>query len=311
MHFFFGKHDAWKWGSNGLPGALYPRVIASHGVTLEAGRLREVIGKWTGVTGFGRHYGLDIPVGGLGNPAPDAISDDFVVGPAGVPYKLYGNSSKLDRDSDLQHGHLYIYMNEHTNCQSREVGGFNKNSELPDGTDSHVLLNPSCCGTATETLPSPQDYGGNLGSILFGIERSAPLKEDLLGGFHSPECVQGSLSAFGKRKWRDYWQSNCALPASIGGMHVRVGKRKLKAFERFLATFPLCRPSEGYIAGKEQDEERLLFRSLLQSSAEEAYAIIRRHLNDLCVNEEISNEDLVPQTYEADSFDDESDEVIL
>lgn len=113
------------------------------------------------------------------------------------------------------------------------------------------------------------------------MERSAPLKKDLLGGYHSADCVQGDLSAFGKRKWRDYWQSQHALPANIGGMHVHVNRKKLRQFEKFLASLPLCLPSEGYTAAKEQSNERTLFQSLLQASSEEASALISNLVTEM------------------------------
>jgi hypothetical protein len=269
---FFGKRDAWDWTTQGLPPVLHSRIIASHGVTLDReGRLREMIGKWTGVSGLGKHFGVDLPVGGLGNPGPDLVSDDYMVGPAGIPYKVECDSHGLKTyvASDLQHGHLYVYMNDHSYPTEGAVNPERVRTDTADTIESELLASPRSPAT-----------GPTVGSILLGVERSAPLKKDLLGGYHSPDCSQGALSAFGKRKWRDYWQSQHALPADIGGMHVYLNKKTLKHFERFLQNVQLSKPSDGYAAGKVQTTERTLFRSLLQSSSEEASVCISNHVTD-------------------------------
>jgi len=43
-----------------------------------------------------------------------------------------------------------------------------------------------------------------INSLLVGIECSAPMKEDLWGNSHTPDAKPKEISAFGKRKWRDY-----------------------------------------------------------------------------------------------------------
>lgn len=52
------------------------------------------------------HLGMDLPLGGLGNPAPTGHLD---VGPAGVPFKRAKRKGQQPEFmSNIQHGHLYM-----------------------------------------------------------------------------------------------------------------------------------------------------------------------------------------------------------
>lgn len=91
------------------------RLAASHGFSWEDGdngRLREVKYKklklFKALTdGFkGRHHGINVAFGGLGNPR----LDDYVVGPFGLPLDPKFNYTLV---SGQQHGHLYVHNVDH------------------------------------------------------------------------------------------------------------------------------------------------------------------------------------------------------
>jgi hypothetical protein len=119
---------------------------------------------------------------------------------------------------------------------------------------------------------------GHLCSLLVGIESCAPWKDDLFGGSHGTSGRSKDISAFGKRKWRDFRRSGQEVPADLGGMHVTVdapGFARLKSVCKELLLSP---PSAGYQPGPEQRVEKQLFRDLLQASDEEIGEIFRTRL---------------------------------
>jgi len=104
----FGKKDGWSWDRQGVPGPLYARHAASHGVVVDAAtsQLQEVKLKGTAALNRSRHMGMDIPVGGLSNPSPKYTANNkLLVGPAGTPYYLVGREAAIQKE--FQHGHLY------------------------------------------------------------------------------------------------------------------------------------------------------------------------------------------------------------
>lgn len=117
-----------------------------------------------------------------------------------------------------------------------------------------------------------------IGSLLFGLERSAPLKKDLFGGTHSPNSVSKDLSALGKRKWRDYRPCGQPVPADVGGMRVNINRDGLNDLVEVFSNVSLCKPTDGYVSGDLQRAERRLFGEILQASTEEANAAIERHI---------------------------------
>merc|ERR1719277_487907 len=102
-----------------------------------------------------------------------------------------------------------------------------------------------------------------ISSLLFGIECSAPLKEDLWGHAHGPDAKSKAISAFGKRKWRDFRKGGQDVPADIGGMRVTVGQTQFQQIQDVCKQLKLCKPSEG--AMDIQEREREFFRELLSA----------------------------------------------
>jgi len=115
-------------------------------------------------------------------------------------------------------------------------------------------------------------------SLLIGIESSAPFKDDFFGGAHLLDAKSKALSAFGKRKWRDYRMPNQATPADYGGMHVTVTRTRLETLRALCDSVTLSRPSQPFAAGETFNAETNLFQSLLQSSDEECVSILREYV---------------------------------
>jgi len=120
----FGSPDAHNWDDCGIPGPFQPRWAASHAVGFNAitsqlfeMKIRKHSPKNISDGLLSHHLGIDIPVGGLGNPAPSEDGNwsgvggnpaRFHVGPNGVPY-MTGESLEFRKaPTNLQHGHLYL-----------------------------------------------------------------------------------------------------------------------------------------------------------------------------------------------------------
>jgi len=196
---------------------------------------------------MGKHFGVDLPLGGFGNPIPPREADldygvlddeQMFIGPAGTPFKVGAGSIQfMDK---IQHGHLYMLMHDFTKDKS--------------GTDDK--------GFATS----------GLGAILIGIEGSAPMKQNFFGAKHTAEATSNRLSAFGKRKWRDYRATGQGVPAEMGGLIVDVTPEKLEACETVITKMACTKPSEDT-----NFEEMRFFQSLLQGcDADVAELIIEK-----------------------------------
>lgn len=103
-------------------------------------------------------------------------------------------------------------------------------------------------------------------SLLIGVESCAPLKEDAFGHAHGIDAVTKELSAFGKRKWRDFRTGGQAVPADIGGMRVVVNTEKFEFLKKVCADLALCQPSECFEQDTEPKEEMATYQTLLQSN---------------------------------------------
>jgi hypothetical protein len=232
----FGKSDGWNWDT-GVPGPIYARVAATHAVKLANDKIHEIKPSPAQVLTMS-HYGMDLPLGGYGNPVPPqeeeldvGIEDpnqQMYIGPAGSPYKAKGGEHVyMDQ---IQHGHLYMLMR-----------------------DFKVLV----------------ENGPALSAILIGVEGSAPQKANLFGHKHTAEGHSNELSAFGKRKWRDYRATGQGIPADMGGIRVQVNAGKMAHCERVLDKMPVSAPSDEATL-----EEMTFFRHLLQASDEEALDLL-------------------------------------
>eukprot|EP00929_Paragymnodinium_shiwhaense_P105311 TRINITY_DN7025_c0_g1_i2.p1 TRINITY_DN7025_c0_g1~~TRINITY_DN7025_c0_g1_i2.p1 ORF type:complete len:1732 (-),score=370.65 TRINITY_DN7025_c0_g1_i2:177-5372(-) len=108
----YGSPQAISWDDKEQANALHPlyqRRAATHAVVLDERtlelreqRLRGTSTLWRG------HMGMDLPMGGLGNPAPPFQGTQTFVGPNGVPYQKSWHKSGLSYQKDRQHGHMYI-----------------------------------------------------------------------------------------------------------------------------------------------------------------------------------------------------------
>lgn len=135
-----GDKDGNNWERNGPPGPMYLRLAASHSVKTDAtGCIQELKLKGVaGATGRGHNLGLDIPLGGIGNPTPKHPSGHMFVGPAGVPYRTLGSSNTV---KDFQHGHLYVRWDEFGQKATKQLVleklPESTEEERPNSKDSH------------------------------------------------------------------------------------------------------------------------------------------------------------------------------
>lgn len=111
-----------------------------------------------------------------------------------------------------------------------------------------------------------QEENQRIGALLIGIEGSAPMKDDLFGNTHSPDATSKGVSAWGKRKWRDYRSGGQDVPADLGGLRVVLNKSRFQQLQELCEGLDLASPSEPPQQGSLQDAEKELFRSLLVSS---------------------------------------------
>jgi hypothetical protein len=121
----------------------------------------------------------------------------------------------------------------------------------------------------------------NISALLFGVECSAPLKEDMFGNAHMPDAKSKQVSAFGKRKWRDFRSGGQPAPADMGGMLVYVNVARFQQLQDFLGSpaYTLCDPS---VPNKDAgDWERRLFSDILSSPIDKMDAIVKGYLKPL------------------------------
>jgi len=104
-----GTRDGNLWKPDNPPPPFYVRHAATHGVTMDmdSKHLNEVRRKGAAALSRG-HYGVDLPVGGVGNPTPPHRTGELHVGPAGVPFKYQGPNKQAQVLDAYQHGHLYL-----------------------------------------------------------------------------------------------------------------------------------------------------------------------------------------------------------
>lgn len=156
-----------------------------------------------------RHLGVDIPLGGYGNPALD---NQYIISATG--------GSLNDPAQKIQHGHVYMY--------AQTFG----TAPIP----AYIM-----------PYLSPQPTAQNLRSIiLIGLETSAPGKKSMFGVGHTASSgfkdstLDPSLT--NSRKWR---HSGIAFqPADYGGMVSYMDTYKLRLWHqacRFFLSWPVAK----------------------------------------------------------------------
>jgi len=117
-------------------------------------------------------------------------------------------------------------------------------------------------------------------TLLMGIEASAPLKEDFFGEAHTASGVSKAISAFGKRKWRDYRKGGQDVPADLGGMHMHVDWTKLQILQWVCEQLNLVKPSDGVkeATADSLETEKQLFKDILEDNQEGSLEKLRRRL---------------------------------
>lgn len=228
-----------------------------------------------------KHLGIDLPVGGLGNPVPttgeglESNKDHSqFIGHAGVPYRT---PARPVYSKDIQHGHLYVQWKDF----GEEV------REENSGDLSVSLGDAASFGEGRSDVPTDANTQPlQMGAVLLGIEASAPLKKDLLGGVHGADASSNPFSAFGKHKWERYNATRHGVPAGLGGIRINVDERRLRQLMLVLENTALWKPSDGQIQSdnfgnlsndsKTQiDDERELFKNILQSNDAEAQKLLK------------------------------------
>jgi hypothetical protein len=171
------------------------------------------------------------------------------VGPAGSPYKTTA-SGDTQTIRNIQHGHLYMLMHDFKRTAS-QAGGLEMDAEVS--------------------------------AVLIGIEGSAPMKGNFFGQKHSIDATSNELSAFGKRKWRDYRATGQAVPAEKGGIQVCVDWEKLRNCEYVIEQMKFGLPTDDC-----NEDEMQFFQQLLQGSDAEVSELLVNRFG--CVRETFSNE---------------------
>lgn len=111
-------------------------------------------------------------------------------------------------------------------------------------------------------------------SLLVGIEGSAPFKEDCFDNIHMPDGKSKEISAFGKRKWRDYRRGGQDVPADLGGMRMSLTEGRFHEICEVCKNIRLSRPSS-----REQTmqatEEREFFKKVLVAPGRKVLTILQ------------------------------------
>merc|ERR1712151_861887 len=96
------------------------------------------------------------------------------------------------------------------------------------------------------------------------------------GTMHSANATSNRLSAFGKRKWRDYRATGEAIPADIGGVHILVTEDNLTQCENVLKELSLTKPSDD-----PNIKEMFFFQHLLQGSDADLVQLLNRRFGNV------------------------------
>jgi hypothetical protein len=127
-----------------------------------------------------------------------------------------------------------------------------------------------------------------LGSLLFGIENSAPLKEDLFGGTHGTSAKSKETSAFGRRKWRDFRKNGrvtgqppapvcLKVPAELGGVQMMMTRAKFEEIMTICEKMDFLSPSEAKGGSQDLHKEEDFFQKLLCSDASSSENLIHTY----------------------------------
>mmetsp|Transcript_1859 Transcript_1859/g.4707 ORF Transcript_1859/g.4707 Transcript_1859/m.4707 type:complete len:1484 (-) Transcript_1859:117-4568(-) len=195
--FFGGRHktdteEKWNW-THGAPPPLYSRRAATHCVRLDQdGYVTESRARNFGAL-HNHHYGLDLPIGGLGNPGPKCLKarNQLFIGPAGVPY--YKMPLKRHYFNAIQHGHLYMRGDDLGDMTSRQLvrdrlqrhESERSWSSLSTFTNNNNNSNATA-STAPEMRPTLQaplvDDGSDVESLLPTPSNHQPREQRMLSG---------------------------------------------------------------------------------------------------------------------------------
>jgi hypothetical protein len=126
------------------------------------------------------------------------------------------------------------------------------------------------------------------GSLLFGIESSAPLRKDLFGGTHSAAAKSKDTSAFGRRKWRDFRKNGrvtgqppapicLKVPAELGGVQAIMTQAKFEEIVTICEKICFLIPSEPKGGSQDFFQEEDFFKKLLCSDGSSSENLIRSY----------------------------------
>jgi len=135
-------------------------------------------------------------------------------------------------------------------------------------------LEPPSNATPLKLLSQDTDVA----SLLIGIENSAPMKEDAIGGRkHTAAAKSNEFSAFGKRKWRDFRKGGLKVPADSGGVQILLTKQGFDKFTQQCNDLQLCVPSSPSSMCDGGSNEQVFFQRILQACTREAKEIFQNH----------------------------------
>jgi hypothetical protein len=178
---------------------------------------------------------------------------------------------------------------DETDAQAQEIGIVGIKREwawVPKSEAEHDVRELRPPEAATRLRLESKDVA--LGSLLFGVERSAPLKEDLFGGTHGTNAKSKETSAFGRRKWRDFRRggrvrgqhpapARLKVPADLGGVQMAMTQAKFEEIKRVCRKMELASPSTSRNVRPDPVEEREFFQRLLCADASTAGDLINAY----------------------------------
>lgn len=188
----------------------YGRAAATHAVDVENDQIVELKNKnvvsnlYKGLKG--QHHGIDLPVGGVGNPWPDG---QHIVGPLGQAL----DAKHFTRAKGLQHGHLYMHHQTFQSSTKGLLGGLLIGIEgsAPSCTNMFQSTHSVSSGHSDQTqakalfggqkwaawmkTDGPAEYGGK--RIRLAAKGTGPSLEDF-------KAVVGMVDRLSGRNYDDF-----------------------------------------------------------------------------------------------------------
>eukprot|EP00927_Polykrikos_kofoidii_P078130 TRINITY_DN7499_c0_g1_i1.p1 TRINITY_DN7499_c0_g1~~TRINITY_DN7499_c0_g1_i1.p1 ORF type:complete len:1017 (-),score=156.65 TRINITY_DN7499_c0_g1_i1:112-3162(-) len=241
----FGDVKGFDWFKDGgeklsVPSPFYARWAATHAVGLVQEHCQLYERKLTTRNAVenvragmkSHHLGMDLPVGGLGNPAPDTLSSTYgglFIGQAGVPFR-----SDYQYVAEVQHGHLYMRWDDF-GVQSTPVLCHESNAAEADGTERIAMSRNLSIGSSTSSVTATDTTGGDVCEMKAGKANSLFDEWVQLPHVYKREDLKEILEA------NDLGHVADEKPASFAQLYRAVAEENLLAIQRHDSGILRCR----------------------------------------------------------------------